>query len=359
MRIISLSLKNFRNYNDCLVSFLPGINLIVGQNGSGKTNLLEALFLFIMGRSFRTHRLSDLISFGKTFFALELTFIRDNIEQTLKFVATKDQKKIYHNDTPLTQLSHLLGLLRGIMLSPQDSFLVTGNPSYRRHFLDFHCAQLSSEYLYHLSRYLKALKQRNTQLRLQEIKGIEVWEDEMVKSALFLTKERKKVIKELDEYAQPFQAHLSRNNDHISLVYKTQAKEKEHIDQFYREQYQSLLSKEIETGYTLSGPHKDDIQILLGAREARVFASIGQIRSTALSLKVAELSRFQKMTEEMPLFFLDDLSMGLDKHREKNLYSYISQCPQSFLTSPDSSTLSAILGGHVIEIYNGTLNFIP
>lgn len=346
MRILSLFLKNFRNYEEVFIPFSEGINLITGDNGEGKTNLLEALYFFVTGRSFRTNRLSELIQFGKPHFYLELTFLKNGIEQTLKIYADSEQRKILHNFTPLPNLSALFGILLGVLLTPTDHELILGLPSRRRQFLDLHIAQTNPLYVHHLSRYLRALKQRNILLRQQEKKKIEIWEETMMVSADFVKKEREKAILDLSEEANHFQSYLSEKKDHLQLKYR-----------------QSSLCfkqrlREFDLGYTLSGPHRDDLSLFVGEKEAKTFASVGQIRTTALSLRLSEWERFKKFGDDMPLFFLDEIGMGLDKEREDRLYSYIERliseksC-QVFLTSP--RPLSKNLPCHTIRIHNGSL----
>lgn len=350
MQITSLRLHNFRNYEEREFFFEPGINLIVGENGKGKTNLLEALYFFIIGRSFRTPHLFDLVHFGKTEFYLELHFIKNGIEQVLKVYSDGKQKKILHNFTPIHNVSSLFGILFGVVLSPHDSALIQGEPSLRRQFIDVHIAQANPLYLYHLSRYLRAMKQRNSHLRKKELKNIQIWEEEMAYSAEFVTLEREKTIKQLGEEAKPLQTRLSNSQDTFSLRYKSQALgSMKKPSEFFKEQYEKHRLKEMELGYTLSGPHKDDLSILLDDKEARSFASEGQIRSSVLSMKFAEWQRFKKIIEEMPLIFLDDVCMGLDHEREKSLFSYIPQLGQVFITSPRSLPPS-FLQGHEIPV---------
>lgn len=359
MQILSLYLRNFRNYEETFVPFSPGINLIVGENGEGKTNLLEALYIFVTGRSFRTPHLADLISFGKTHFYLELRFVKNEIEQVLKIYVEGKQRKIYHNFTSISHLSALFGILLGVVLSPQDSDLIQGHPSARRQFLDLHISQENPLYLHHLSRYMRAMKQRNFLLRKKERKSIEIWEEEMARSAAFLTLVRQKVIQELHLEAAPFQSFISNNKDALSLSFRNSAlnankREIEEIIQFYIEQHQKHRQREFELGYTLSGPHKDDIDIFLGEREAKSFGSIGQIRSIAMSLRLSEWERFKKRVEEIPLFFIDDVGMSLDEEREKSLYSLIPKLGQAFLTSPRLLTFDH--PSHVIWVNQGKVS---
>ena len=168
MQITSLFLQNFRNYEKAHVVFSPGINLIYGPNAHGKTNLLEALYFLITGRSFRTQSLRDLIYFGADFFRLKAFFIKNGVSQTLEVYFDGEKKKLLWNQTPLTSLSALYGILQGVLIAPEDLQILKGSPSLRRRFLDVQIAQVSPLYLHHLSRYQKAMKHRNTLLRRKQ-----------------------------------------------------------------------------------------------------------------------------------------------------------------------------------------------
>src|SRR5579885_1832498 len=159
--IVSLVLRNFRNYREAHVQFSPGVNLIHGRNAEGKTNLLEALYFLSTGRSFRTSRLDELILKGERFFFLEAVFIKDGIEQTLKVSFDGTSRHLQLNATVYRGFLHLLGLLPHILYTPEDTDLIRGGPNERRRFLDLHLAQIDPLYVHHWLRYNRAMKQRN------------------------------------------------------------------------------------------------------------------------------------------------------------------------------------------------------
>lgn len=337
MRLLSLYLGNFRNYTEAAFSFSPKINYIYGENAQGKTNLLEAIHLLISGRSFRTPHLQELIQFGKNHFYLELNFEKNGIEQVIKFFFDGKSRKIIHNTTTLHSLSSLLGILHGVILSPEDRQLVKGGPALRRQFLDFQIAQTNPLYLYHLSRFNRAMRQRNHLLRHPTTSHeIAAWEEQMASSAAYITIHRHLAVEELGKDSHPLHNALSSQLDHLELSYRSSAPRTHELDimTYFMNQFEKHRPREKMIGSTLSGPHRDDLIINLQKQEARSFASEGQQRSCVIALRLAEWARLQKQTQELPIMCLDDVSISLDENREKNLYQQLEHLGQVFLTSP-------------------------
>ncbi len=337
----ALSLHHFRNHQKKTLFFSSGINYIHGENARGKTNLLEAIYLLIFGRSFRTPRLDELILFGTSSFAIEAQFEKNGIEQVLKFEFESKKKKITHNATTIFSLHHLLGIVNGVLISPEDRDLIMGDPSIRRQYLDLQIAQTNPLYLHHLLRYLKAMKQRNALLRNQEKKTIEIWEEEMAHSAAYITCARYQAIQELQLLSLDT---LSREIDTLSLSYKTHApvQEKGNQKEYFLEKFSKYRMREYALGFTLVGPHRDDLEILLGGRPARFFGSEGQKRCSITALRFAQWKRLKEQTLESPLLCIDDVGVTLDAHREEKLLASLGQIGQVFLTSPRLPTATYI-----------------
>ena len=199
MHITYLKLLNFRNYKQVELSFSPRINVFWGNNGQGKTNLLEAIHMLSTGRSFRTHRLQDMVREGETHFYIEARFSKDEIIQSLKIYYDNVSKKVIYNETTYPQFSSLLGILPSVLLSPDDLSLINGSPAERRRFLDLHIAQIDPLYLFYLGRYYKAMKQRNELLRSQTADTLNIWEQAMAPAAGYLIAKRKQAAETLQE----------------------------------------------------------------------------------------------------------------------------------------------------------------
>ncbi|NGX62058.1 MAG: DNA replication and repair protein RecF [Chlamydiae bacterium] len=339
MKILSLYLRNFRNYEKVHLSFSSSVNYLVGANAQGKTNLLEAIHLAITGRSFRTHRLTDMIRFGEKEFFVEILFEKNGIEQKLSLYYDGQTRRITHNATLLPSLSALFGLLQGVILSPEDQQLVGGGPTERRRFLDMQIAQSYPLYFHHLVRYQRAMKHRNTLLKRKTLQGIEVYEEEMSHSAAYLTLKRKEATEELQTLGGPLQQALSGNRDELTLTYHSSAlakvkPEESCLRTYFQNAYTQKRHREKELGNTLTGPHRDDLAILVANQEARFFGSEGQKRSCITALRLAEWSRLHKLGEEKPLMCIDDVGISLDATRGAYLYQQMESLGQVFLTSP-------------------------
>ncbi len=332
-----LLLRNFRNYRQAEVVFSPSINLIQGDNGQGKTNLLEAIHFVSTGRSFRTHSLSDLISFGESFFYLEAEFYKENVTQTLKVYYDENTRKIQYNETVYSSLNCLLGILPTVFLSPDDLSLVSGNPAERRRFLDLHIAQIDPLYVHHLGRYFKAMKQRNHLLRSKSESTIQAWEQMMAQSATYLVQKRESAVMALKTPSSQWMEILSRKQDSLSISYQSslsQSPENGNAALHFQKIWNKMRPKEMHIGATLVGPHRDDLHIHLADKSAKVFSSEGQKRSCISSLRFAEWEQMSETLGYSPILGMDDFGIQLDLERKAQLKNHLSKFEQVFLTSP-------------------------
>jgi DNA replication and repair protein RecF len=338
----SLYLKNFRAYTEKSFAFSPNINVIVGPNASGKTTILEAIHLLMTGRSFRTSQMKELIREGADSFYIEAMFIKHQVEQSLKLSYKGNERKIIYNQTTLPSISGLLGLLQGAVLTPNDANLIKGQPGFRRQFLDIQLAQADPLYVHHLSRYHRAMSQRNHLLRTKTTHSIETWEKEMVKNAVYLVESRAQALEELAEIGDRFYTTLSQGAERFCLDYRTSLKKRgKEIGSHYQEQLQRHRFREMAIGNTLTGPHRDDFIVSLQNKEARYFASEGQQRSCAVALRLAEWERLKRRGEATPIMLLDDLGFGLDATRRKHLLDIVQSLKQVFI-----STTEELLSSH-------------
>lgn len=337
MYLKSLYLHNFRLYREAFFEFSPDINLICGQNAIGKTSLLEAIyFLTSGGASFRTNQISHLIHHGASYFYLEAQFVKHGIEQRLKITYGSKERKIVLNNTVYPSVSGLCGLLLGIAFSPEDITLINGPPQGRRHFLDAQLSQADPLYSHHLSRYHRAMRQRNYLLKAKTIHSIESWEYEMALSASYISQKRFQLANQLETKAQALHQVMTGESSALKIVYDASCKaeqEPQKLRQYYLEQYRKNRVREMVFAATLCGPHKDDLTISMEGKEVRYFASEGQQRSVAAILRFAGWERLHQMTEEKPLMLIDDLGASLDEERCKRIIFRLEALSQVFITS--------------------------
>ena len=333
-----LLLRNFRRYDEVFLQFKPNLNTIVGPNAYGKTTILEAIQFLINGRSFRTHQALDLIRHDQGFFYIEASFIKQGIEQTLKISFDGQERKIIYNSTQLHSSAGLLGLLQGVVVTPDSASLVKGSPDLRRHFLDLQIAQVDPLYVHHLTRYSRAMRQRNILLKHKDFSTIEMWEQEMASSAAYVTLQRKQAIVDLEKIGNPFHEMLTGDLQPLSLEYKSSGnacKDLSSLKECYLQLWNKNRSREKELGFTLTGPHRDDVLIKIGKREASFFASEGQQRTCVMALRLAEWQRLNELSLEAPLMLVDDVGVSLDGFRREKLMNFLRGLGQVFLTSTE------------------------
>jgi DNA replication and repair protein RecF len=331
MSLKSLFLKDFRSYEEAYFEFSPGINYIHGPNAIGKTNLLEAIFLISTGKSFRTSVLKELIRSGATSFALAAQLEKQGVKQTLELRFDGTEKHLRIDATAYKSFSPLLGILPHVILTPEAVQFIQGSPLERRRFLDFHLAQSDPLYVHHYLRFAKAMKNRNELLRRNELTTIESWEEILTSSASYLILQRKKAIEELAPKLKD-----------IKLQYKPSLsfQNLEEIPKKIKYRLEKLRPKELLLGYTLTGPHRDDLSLTIDGKEAREFASEGQKRICLANLRLAEWERLMERTGVSPLFSIDDFAVHLDSYRQSHLEERLKDLGQVFLTSPHQPSKS-------------------
>lgn len=333
MWIKRLFAKNFRTYNQVEVSFDKGINIIIGENGQGKTNLLEAIHFSITGRSFRTERLIELVQTKNNILHTLAEYEHLDISHKIQLSYGENEKKILHDSTTYPTLSSLTGTVPTITISPSDINIIMGSPQERRRFLNLFIAQHDPIYLHHLSRYQKALKARNALLKRNSKTTIIAYESLLAIHAVAITKARKKAIQELEPIFQNQFSEIMNNNLSLAISYSFK---EDPSEAYYLNEYNKNRDQEERLGGTIVGPHRDDCKFFINGLEAKYFSSEGQKRSLLTALKLAELTLLKNKTGLDPVLFIDDFAIHLDLYRCKQLETVIQNYPQVFLTTPQN-----------------------
>jgi DNA replication and repair protein RecF len=343
----SLYLRNFRNYPEAEIHFSEKLNILYGDNAQGKTNLLEAIYLIATGRSFRTQTLSELIRTNESFFYLEADILRDHVAQRIKISFDGQNKKLQLDAHTYTSFHPLLGTLPSVLYTPYDIELISGSPTERRRFLNLHLAQSDPLYVHHLTRYWRAMKQRNCLLRAKNTDSLDCWEIEMVQSAEYIAKARQEMVQELKAPLEKQSKKLTQKGEIHELTLQPSASKN------YLQQLQKNRSREMDLGLTLIGPHRDDLSILIDGKPARLFASEGQKKTAIAALRLAEWERLSERIGDKALMGFDDLGQHLDDTRQKLLRASLNELGQVFITTPHVPEEE----GHLIHIENGALVF--
>jgi len=329
MFVKSLYLRHFRNYSETEIHFSPRLNLFYGENAQGKTNLLEAISLIATGRSFRTTRLQELIQEGSSFFFIEAKIIKNAFEHIVAITFDGQAKKLTLDGNSYSTLQHLLGLVPSVFFTPSDAELADGSPAVRRRFLNVHLAQRDPLYIHHLSRYWRAMKQRNALLRSVDLSAIACWEQEMAESASYLWKMRAHLLSEIQAPLQENAVFLSGGRESYEIRGHFAPQES------YATQLQKNRPREKQLGMTLTGPHRDDFSLLINGKSSGTFGSEGQKKSVAFGLRLAEWGLFTKSCEAPALLCIDDLGVHLDSMRRALFSKSLEQLGQVFVTAPD------------------------
>ena len=337
MIIKEIEISNYRNLSHVILKPIPQINVIYGQNAQGKTNLLESMWIFTGGHSFRGAKDSELIAFGKTTFEMNMKFFSEEREQYAKINMTNGRRSVTINDIPKKSASSLVGKFCAVVFSPQHLSLVKEGPSNRRNFIDGSLCQSKPAYAKLLMHYNRTLSQRNMLLKEitkhPELKDtLEIWDEKLVKFGVSIIKER------------------------FSLKYDSSfLKEGQtEIETCFFEKLRASRKSDFMVGYTTVGPHRDDISFYINEISARSFGSQGQQRSVALALKLAESKVMESITGDKPVMFLDDVMSELDENRQDYILNHLKD-QQVFITCCDPNTIHQLKQGALFKIHQGEL----
>ncbi len=344
LRITGLKLHNFRNYQDLEQPFEPGLTVLTGLNGAGKTNVLEAIFLCALGRSHRTSRDAELIKMGEMegMVLLNLT-TRGGSRSIREELVSGERKRIFLDGAPVARSGELMGCLNVVMFSPEDLILVKGGPAERRRFMDMEISQLKPAYYYDLQQYNQALKQRNNLLKEGlETAGdmLELWDEQLSRLGARIVVERAAFCRELKELAGELHDHMSSGKEELRVEYEPNVlcADEELIREAIADALVSNLDRDLFRGFTSAGPHRDDLLLELNGTDVRTYGSQGQQRTTALSLKLSEIALIERLRQEKPVLLLDDVFSELDEGRRSLLLSAIDGC-QGLITCTHLSEL--------------------
>lgn len=351
MYLKRMVLKNFRNYTEASLEFSPKVNILIGENAQGKTNLLEAIYVLAMTRSHRTNNERELINFEENEALLQGILERNVSKLDLELFLGKKGKKAKINHLEQAKLSQYVGQMNVILFAPEDLALVKGSPALRRKFIDMEFGQIDAHYLYNLSQYRVVLKQRNNYLKQLQSKQskdlvlLEVLSDQIATFGAEIIAKRIIFLKELEKYAKLVHEQITEEKEKLSFLYDTSIENvyKKNIKQIYQDLkilYQHNQKKEIFQGLTLYGPHREDVQFLINDKNVQIFGSQGQQRTVALSVKLAEIDVMKNETGEYPILLLDDVLSELDGARQTHLLRAIQDRVQTFLTTPSISEIA-------------------
>ena len=354
MYIDGLQLNNYRNYGSLRLGFSSGLNVFTGANAQGKTNLLEAVYFCSIGRSMRTPRDKELIRWECD---------RANIVATVKgragknkvqiIIDKRENKRVAIGGAQVNKLGELMGVIMTVLFSPDEIAIIKNAPGDRRRFMDIAICQLSKAYFYLLSRFNKTLAQRN---RLLKNKA-DVWDTQLATIGAKVIKTRKGFIKRINALAEKNHDYLTSGKEKLSLAYESvEGETEEEIFGAYLAELKRNRERDLFHGFTHVGPQTDDFSVLVGETDVRKYGSQGQQRTSALSLKLAQLDLFYEETGEYPVLLLDDVFSELDADRQIKLVEKLRD-HQTIITCThvDSVIKDCFSGAKFFHVENGTV----
>ncbi len=344
MRLTELTVKNFRNYEDLTLHFDKNLVIFLGENAQGKTNLLESIYVAAMTRSHRTNNEQELIQWDKEQAYIGAEIKKKHTSFPLELYLTKKGRKTKVNHIEQKKLSSYIGQLNVILFAPEDLSLVKGSPQIRRKFLDMELGQIDPIYLYDLASYQKILKQRNQYLKqLAEKKAtdflyLDVLTEQLAEFGAKVLVTRHRFVKRLEYWANTLHQGISQAKenlqiDYVATIAPSSWEDLETVKVAFTAKLQKDRSRELFRQMTLAGPHRDDLIFLINGKNVQTYGSQGQQRTTALSVKLAEIDLIKEETDEYPILLLDDVMSELDDSRQLHLLEVIKGKVQTFLTT--------------------------
>lgn len=362
MRVLAVKFENYRNLKNDIIQPCEGVNIIYGDNAQGKTNLLEAIWLFCGGHSFRSSKDSEIIKWDENYARLEMRFFGQEREQTAKLLFNGNKKQLEINGVEKKSAAALIEKFCAVVFSPEHLNLIKRGPSQRRKFIDSAICREKLQNAVILSKFNRVLVQRNSLLKdiyrrpsLEDT--LSVWDEPLILNGAILIKKRMDYVEMLSQRAKSYHDGISKNSENLEIKYISSidaemSDSTEEIAEKFRKKLADNRKDDIRTGVTNFGPHRDDIEILINGKNARAFGSQGQQRSAVLSLKLAEASVLKERMGEEPVILLDDVLSELDSKRQDFLLNELKDC-QVFITCCEKSNKEQLKEGKIFLLKNG------
>ena len=377
MKIKSLKLLYFRNYLSTNIDAHPSLNVLVGNNANGKTNIIESIFCLALGKSYRTKSDSECIMFGETATAMSCIVNKNNRELDIMLGINNKGKSAKIAGIKKTKLTDFVGELNVVLFSPEDLQIVKGSPALRREFMNREFYQFSRIYHKYYLMYQHLLKQRNSYLKdmrknpkdEMSLAYLETLTSQLAKVALYITKERVSFVQDISKLTYKNMLNISNGQETLKIKYKSSVLDALNISEindesFTEENLTKVMMKksfdDIMRGSTKIGPQHDDLEFYINDLDAKMYASQGQQRSIVLSLKLAEINYLKEKTGTYPVLLLDDVLSELDKNRQLKLLDAINENVQTFITTPSISDIKEDLlkKAKVFKIEDGNISEI-
>lgn len=345
MYIKKIQMLNYRNYKSLNIDLGKNVNVFMGDNAQGKTNILEAIYYCAFAKSHRTSKDKELISWNEDKAYISVLVGKDRLDKTIDINILKDGKKaIRINKIKASKIGELFGNFNVVMFSPEDLRIIKDSPSIRRKFIDMELCQLDSKYYYNLVQYNKVLNERNIILKNRKIDKniIDIYDIQLANFGNNIIKKRLYYINKLNLYGRNIHKEISSGKENIEFKYVSTVKDFENIEDNFYTLLKKNREKDIDKGITSIGPHRDDFTVFINGIDTKSFGSQGQQRSAVLTMKFSSLKIIKELTSEYPVLLLDDVLSELDFNRKKYILSTIGDI-QTIITCTGIEDLTSYL----------------
>ena len=355
MYINNIQARGFRNLCTDIITLDPGINILYGNNAQGKTNFIDAIYFCAFVRSLRASSDRDLIGFNEDVANIKAEIVRGKYTHTINAFIEKTQgcikKSISIDHVAVRHMKDLFGRLLVVMFTPEDLRLIKSGPTERRRFMDMEICQISNIYYSDLREYYRVLKQRNALLKMiqknkEEEDSLDIWDEQLEKYGVKIIKARTEFIDRLNQISCDIHRNITQNTEKLEVIYNPS------VTKDYIKEVKKSRKRDIIYGSTSVGIHKDDLTFMINGVAARSFGSQGQQRTTALSIKLAEIEIIKQSTMETPVLLLDDVFSELDSGRQRFLMSQIKDI-QTIITCTGVEEVLKL--GRVLKVSGGKI----
>ena len=360
MKIEHIKLTNFRNYDELELDFNPNINIIVGNNGQGKTNILESIYVLSLSKSNRDGYDSDMIKFEKESLSLEGKIIDNDLIKKLRVDITPNKKRVFINNKEIHKIKDYISNFCVISFVPTDLDIIKGSPSVRRNLLNIDISQLYNNYITYLNEYNKIIKIRNDYLKKlyinnnSDFRYLDVINEKMIEKADKIYEYRFKFIEEINKNIADIYKKIT-GLDGLTIKYDNtlglDSYDKEKIKETYLKKLKKHLNQEMMQGISLIGPHRDDFTFYLDNVDMKVYSSQGQQRMAIIAFKISELSYYKKIIGSYPVLLLDDIFSEIDIKKRNKIINFLKKDIQTIITTTDINDISKKLLDNAV-IYN-------
>lgn len=360
MYVKYLQVANFRNYNELFIELDKNVNVFIGDNAQGKTNILESIFYCGFAKSHRTSKDKELINWSDKEAYIKIYVSKERLDKKIEVKIFKEGKKAINiNSIKINKIAELVGIFNVVMFSPEDLKIVKDSPGNRRRFLDMELCQLNNKYYFNLVQYNKVLNERNTVIknRFVDEAMLDIYDEQLSLYGEYIINKRLEYIEKLNGIGRDIHKDITSDREEIQFKYISQAKSLGSI----RAELTALLkknrSKDIEKHITSIGPHRDDFSISINGVDTRSFGSQGQQRTSILTIKFASLKIIKEITGEYPVLLLDDVLSELDFKRKKYILSSIKDV-QTLITCTGIEDIKGYLddNGKIFNVKDGKVS---